>query len=318
MTSTPLAGLDVGGTKIGIAIGEPGGRVLASDRIATDHARAPGDVLAEAVRRVLELCDERGLPRPAALGLAVPGPVSYREGRLLEVPNMPRWQRFALREWLDANAPCPAAFMNDANASVLAEAKWGAARDAASAIFLTMSTGMGAGLWLDGRVYEGPLALAGEVGHLRMRDDGPVGFGRRGSVEGYCSGPGIVQVAEAERLACAQQGVDTRLAGLHPITPQDVCRLALHGDAGALAVVERCGVELGRLCAMLVDLFNPDVIVLGTIGSAFFELWEPLARAGIDADALPAAADHVRIRPTGLEDRGNQTALAIAARLSAP
>lgn len=317
MASSVLAGLDVGGTKIGVAVGDAEGRVLARDRIPTDPVRSAPELLETALRRLQELCAEEQLGEPTALGLAVPGPLSYREGKLLEVPNMPRWQNFPLREWLAAHAGMPADFMNDANASVLAEAMWGAARDASSAVFLTMSTGMGAGLWLDGRVYEGPLALAGEIGHVRLRDDGPVGFGKRGSVEGYCSGPGIVQVAEAERLLCVQSGIETRLVDLDPITPSDVCRLALEGDAGALAVVHRCGTELGRLCAMLVDVLNPDVLVLGTIGTAFFELWEPLARAGIDEEALPAAAAHVEIRPSGLADRGNQTALAVAARHAA-
>jgi glucokinase len=310
-----LAGLDIGGTKIGLSVGGPDGEVFAADRLVTDPARDPADLLAEARAGIDALCAASGLERPSALGVAAPGPLSYREGRLLAVPNMPRWQHFPLQAWLDDHAGCAATFMNDANASVLAEALWGAARGASSAIFLTMSTGMGAGLWLDGRVYEGPSALAGEVGHLRLSEDGPVGFGKRGSVEGYCSGPGIVQVAEAERLRCVQAGVATALVGAGPLDPRRVCELARQGDRGALAVVERCGTALGRLCALLVDLLNPEVIVLGTIGSAFFDLFEPLARAGITAEALPAAAAEVAIRPTGLVDRGNQTALAVAARL---
>lgn len=313
-TRPVLAGLDVGGTKIGFALGHADGTVLASDRIATDHEREPFDLLREAFERLESMRASKRIAEPIALGVACPGPLSYTERRLLEVPNMPRWQQFEIGGFLDEFASVPSRFMNDANASVLAEVYWGAASGADSAVFLTMSTGMGAGLFLGGRLYEGPLALAGEVGHLRLCDDGPVGFGKRGSVEGYLSGPGIVQVATAELCAFEQRGTRTRLAD-EEVTPQRVCELAVEGDAAALAVVDRCGEQLGRLCAWLVDLLNPDAIVLGTIGTAFFRLWEPRIRAVLAREALPRAANHVAIRPSGLTDRGAQTALAIAKRV---
>ena len=314
MADLTLAGIDIGGTKIGVSIGDLAGAVYGSRRLATIAERRPEELLAAAMRQLAELCDEHGRGRPAALGIAAPGPLDYRAGRLLEVPNMPRWQGFALGAWLDRHAGCPAEFMNDANAGVLAEVTWGAARGARSAVFLTMSTGMGAGLWLDGRVYEGPSALAGEVGHLRLSDEGPIGFGKRGSAEGWCSGPGIVQVAESERLRARQLGQETELADDEPLTPERVCALAQRGDAVARDVIDRCGAALGRLCALLVDLLNPEVIVFGTIGSAWFELFEPRARAVIDREALPAAARAVTLRASGLAHRGDQTALAIAAR----
>ena len=152
MADLTLAGIDIGGTKIGVSIGDLAGAVYGSRRLATIAERRPEELLAAAMRQLAELCDEHGRGRPAALGIAAPGPLDYRAGRLLEVPNMPRWQGFALGAWLDRHAGCPAEFMNDANAGVLAEVTWGAARGARSAVFLTMSTGMGAGLWLDGRV----------------------------------------------------------------------------------------------------------------------------------------------------------------------
>ncbi len=153
---------------------------------------------------------------------------------------MPRWQHFPLVSWLQERADVPVAMMNDANASVLAEAYWGAAVGADTAIFLTMSTGMGAGLLLGGRVFEGPLALAGEIGHIRLRDDGPVGFGKRGSVEGYLSGPGMVQVAEAEARIYTQTGRTTALAD-EEITPPRLCTLARRGDPAAVAAMDRIG-----------------------------------------------------------------------------
>lgn len=315
-----LAGIDLGGTKIGVSLGDRDGRVLQQDRFDTDQSRTPTDLLQESVERLRRLCVAQGLAGSAdlaeleAVGMACPGPLDYEAGCLLEVPNVPGWQRFPLRTWLAEHLAPPSTFMNDANAGVLAEVLWGAAQGTRSAVFLTMSTGMGAGLYLDGRVYEGPRALAGEIGHVRLREDGPVGFGKRGSVEGYLSGPGMIQVAEAELLRFVHAGLATKLAE-GELTPVRICQLASEGDLAGLAVVDRCGHELGRLCAMLVDILDPEVIVLGTIGSAWFELWEPRAMRVIEAEAIEGAADRVVIRPSGLPSRGDQQALAIARRL---
>ena len=309
----PLAGIDIGGTKIGLVIGDSSGRVLATDRLDNEPTLRPDALLERALARLRELWTEEWPVPPAALGLACPGPLSYEGGCLLEVPNMPLWHGFGVLDYCRRASGVPVAMMNDANAGVLAEVQWGAARQAKTAIFLTMSTGMGAGLWIDGRLFEGRLALAGEIGHMRMTQEGPVGFGKRGSVEGYLSGPGMEQLARAELLACRQAG---RATALHEadISPRRLCELALTGDAAALAVVDLCGERLGELCAWLVDLLNPDVIVLGTIASAFPELWLPRARAALDREALPSSAALVRLEVSGLEDRGNQTALAIAKR----
>lgn len=317
-----LYGIDIGGTKIGLCVGDAGGRVLAADRLPNHGDTSPTQRLTESLRRLEALRSSLGplgASAPAALGVACPGPLDYAGGKFLEPPNMPAWQHFPVRDFLAAHAPCPIAIMNDANALALAEWHWGAARGADTAVFLTMSTGMGAGLIVGGRLFEGPLGLAGEIGHIRLRDDGPVGFGKRGSVEGYCSGPGMLQVARAELLACRQTGEQTLLAELEKspagLTVPALCQAARSGDAAARRAVERCAGELGRLLALLTDLLNPDVIVLGTIGAAHPELFIPTARRVLDAEAIGHSARHVRLAPSALPDRGNQSALAVARHL---
>lgn len=311
-----LLGFDLGGTKIGLCVGDASGRVFASDRLANDPSRAPEDLLDEAVARLHTLhatVAALDAPQPLAVGVPCPGPFDPHGGQLLAVPNMPRWQGFLLRDAVAARLDCPVAVMNDANASVLAEWRWGAARDAHTAVFLTMSTGMGAGLLVDGRVLAGPRGMAGEIGHWRLSDDGPVGFGKHGSVEGWLSGPGIVLQARAEVAARQQAGRATLLGELdHPLGVEDVCAAARAGDEAALAVTRQVAARLGQLCALLVDLLDPDVIVLGTIASAHPELFLPGARAVLDAEALPDAAGHVALVPSGLPDRADQTALSLA------
>lgn len=318
-----LLGLDIGGTKIGLCIGAPDGGIIASESIPTDHAAAPADILTGCRSRLLAMLAQvaGSAAVPAALGASCPGPLDYPGGAFLDPPNMPRWHGFAIRDWLAASFPCPSAFMNDANAAALAEHKWGAARGTTTAVYLTMSTGMGAGLIIDGRLYEGPLGLAGEIGRLRLRDDGPVGFAKRGSAEGFLSGPGMSQLAGQEALICIHRGEKSRLRDIiesgATISAQDLCEAAAAGDPAARRVTDRLAVELGRLCTILTDILNPDVIVLGTIGTAHPDLFIPGATRHMLDEGVLAAARHVRLLPSALAHRGDQSALAIAARLIA-
>jgi glucokinase len=278
---------------------------------------AAGEQIGRCVERLQALAAARG-ETIAALGAACPGPFLAPEGRFLDPPNMPGWHGFALREFLAARVSCPVAAMNDANALALAEWRWGAGQGVRTLVYFTMSTGMGAGLVVDGRLYEGRRGFAGEIGHWRLDDEGPVGFGKRGSVEGFLSGPGIAQVAQAEARAALQAGEPTALlsggAGLEAITAERVCEMAQRGDAAARRAVARCSERLGQLMALLVDLLEPELFVLGTIGSAWPELFIPGARAVLEREALAHSLAGLRIEPSRLVDRGNQSALAVALR----
>lgn len=327
MSSTPrrYAGLDIGGTKIAHCLGTAEGEILSAGSAPTDRAARPGALIDAALAELAKRWpDEPG--GPEALGLACPGPMSGAEGRFHDPPNMPRWHGFELIEHLKqsdarigdrAVAELPMVMMNDANATALAEWRWGAAKGARTAIYLTMSTGMGAGLVVDGRLYQGADELAGEIGHLRLTDEGPVGFGKRGSVEGWLSGPGMTQVGYGEALAALQRGeASSLLVGgvVDPaLDPHKLCTAAAAGDLVASRATERIAYALGRLCALLTDLLNPDVIVVGTIGAAWPEVFLPTARATLAAEALPRAAARVSLLPTTLgPHRGPLSALAAA------
>ncbi len=323
-----IAGIDIGGTKIGLCVGSADGEVFASERLPVVRNREPADQLEVCRTRLLALASDArtrvGGSRDgeiSAVGCSCPGPLDYAAGRFINPPNNPAWHGFGLRDWLKDHFECPSAMMNDANAAALAEFMWGAARGTRTSVFLTMSTGMGSGLIIDGRLYEGPLGLAGEIGRIRLRetDDGPVGFGRRGSVEGYTSGPGMAQLADSELIRCTHAGESTELARIAArdgrISPEELCRAAAGGDAAALRVTDRVAAELGRIMAIMTDILNPELFVLGTIGTAFPDLFIPGALRSLRREAIPASADLVRVLPSGLSDRGNQQALAVAARL---
>lgn len=311
-------GIDIGGTKIGVCVGDSRGRVLASTRLAVDH-RLPAARAMDRACDALEKIAGKSALHAGSIGCACPGPFDYQKQRFLNPPNNPGWHGFELGKYLAARYPkATRRIMNDANAAALAEWKWGAARGADTAVFLTMSTGMGAGLIVGGRLFEGPLGLAGEIGQIRLTpgDAGPVGFGKRGSVEGYCSGPGMQQMAHAEALVCRQKqehtGLLRELDEHGEVSTHALCELAISGDRAAKRVTDRAALELGRLCAILVDVLNPNVIVLGTIGSAYPKLFVPGAMKVVKAEAIKPSAGLVKIKASGFspEIRGDVQALA--------
>lgn len=312
-------GLDIGGTKIGVCVGTPDGRVLASDRVPTDHTLKADALLGWCKDRLARLLKQIGGPwNVLALGAACPGPLDYQAGAFINPPNSPSLHGFRMRDWLKANYSIPVAMMNDANAAAYAEWLWGAARGSRTAVFLTCSTGMGSGLVIDGRLYEGPLGLAGEIGRLRLgdADAGPVGFGRRGSVEGYCSGPGMAQLAASEAVMCTQTGEKSVLADVMArdgaMTPEALCQAAAAGDPAARRVTDRVSRELGRLMAVMTDILNPEVFALGTIVQAYPDLFIPGAVKSLREWAIPQSAAIVKVVPSALRDHGNQQALAVA------
>lgn len=312
-------GIDIGGTKTLVCVGDAQGRIHAERRFPTEVGRGPEDLTRRVAEIARDLEAEGGGPRPEGVGVSAPGPLSSERGVFLDPPNMPGWHGFAIAEHLQrALGDRPVSLMNDANAAAWAEWRWGAGRGTETMIFLTMSTGMGAGLVIGGRLHEGRDDMAGEVGHTRVAPDGPVGFARRGSLEGFCSGPGIEQLAVAHLTRARHQQRDSTLfrsgegRDFRLVTMPEIGAAAEAGDALALEVFAEVGQRLGAWLGDLVDLLNPDAIVLGTIGRLHFERIAPQARRALDAVAHPAPAARVRLLPAGLGE-GTAAAAALAA-----
>ncbi len=305
--NSALVAVDIGGTKTAIAIVTAAGKILASDCFPTQVALGPEtlcDMVADTfscLRRQLGDSDLIGL------GISAPGPLSSRTGCFLNPPNMPGWHGFPIAEALQDRLQLEPQLMNDANAAAFAEFKFGAGMGMDTMVFLTMSTGMGAGLIIGGQLHEGQDDMAGEVGHTLVALDGPVGFGRRGSLEGFCSGPGLSQLAVTKLTQALHTQVDSLLFRSRKdwrlIDAVDVGLAADAGDAVAQSCLVECGEKLGHFCADLVDLLNPDAIVLGTIGRIHADLIIPAARVEIDRIAHPTSAMRVKILPASLGDQ---------------
>jgi glucokinase len=304
-TGQTFIGIDIGGTKTAVSAGDAAGKIFEKKAFPTDRKleTALENIFRECERLILKY---RGETAPAlghapvtALGISCGGPLDSGRGIIQSPPNLPGWDDVPIVEMLEKRFSLPAAIENDANACALAEWRYGAGRGCGSMIFLTFGTGLGAGLIFDGRLYRGASGLAGELGHLRMSSDGPPGYGKRGSLEGWCSGGGL-SGAFFERYG-------ERISG------GEVCLRAEGGDAKALAVVEQSAFMLGRGLALLIDLLNPDRIVMGSIFARSEALFRSRIEEVIKAECLPLCAAACSIRPAALgESLGDIAALSAA------
>ena len=206
---------------------------------------------------------------------------------------------------------------NDANACALAEWMMGAGAGTKNMIFLTFVTGMGAGLILNGQLYTGTNDLGGEVGHIRMADEGPVGFGKAGSFEGFCSGGGIAQLAKSMVSDKLTAGENVEFCPsedlIGSITAKTVFEAAISGDPVASEIVSISASYLGKGLAILIDILNPECIVIGSIYTRNEELLKPHIEKILEYEAIPAANNVCKILPAALgEQIGDYAALCVA------
>ena len=212
-------GIDIGGTKSAVILGYPQGRddpdefILQREAFETKRAGRPEAVIRKMMDLIHGILEERKLAPEDIIGIGVScgGPLDSRKGVIMSPPNLPGWDNIPIKQMLEEEFGIPAALENDANACAVAEWKHGAGRGYDNVIFLTFGTGLGAGLILDGKLYRGGSDMAGEVGHVRLERWGPVGYGKMGSFEGFCSGAGISQMARMKVLERIENGMSQNL-----------------------------------------------------------------------------------------------------------
>jgi len=316
-----LLGFDIGGTKCAVVLGKLEGNGMP---VIIDKRTTPTDKpVDEMIALLFSTADEMLLQQDVlnndivGIGISCGGPLSSKRGLVLSPPNLPGWDNIPIVQMAEDHFKKKAVLQNDANACAVAEWKFGAGRGVDSLIFLTFGTGMGAGLILDGKLYAGISDLAGEVGHLRLSDSGPVGFGKAGSFEGYCSGGGIAQLGQMKAREQLQMGKATGfckdLNELSAITAKSIADAAFAGDAIAIEVYQITAAYLGRALSLLIDILNPEMIILGSIYGRAQSLIEPTMRAVISKEALKDSYEACRIVPAGLaENIGDFAALSLA------
>ena len=302
-----LVGLDIGGTKCAVITGrmDESGEITLTGREAFPTPKTQE----EAIEKLGDLAEKMTAGETiAAIGISAGNPMDAAKGMLLNPPNLPGWTGISMTERMTARFGAPARMENDANACALAEYRLGAGRGSRNMVFITFGTGFGAGLVLDGRLYRGTTGCAGELGHWRLNDYGPSGYGKLGSFEGFCSGGGMAQLAQTVAARYIQNGTPPAYQAYDVKT---VAQAARAGDPAALEVFEICGKRLGQGLALVCDLLDVERIVLGSIYARCEDLRAAPMHEVMDREILPS---RTQILPAALgEQIGDYAALTIAA-----
>lgn len=316
-----IAGIDIGGTKCAVSFAECGKEkpeILEKQRFATATGFAP--TMEQFIQIITAALAQHSSWQLAGIGISCGGPLDSKRGLILSPPNLPHWDGVDVITPLAEEFKVPVALQNDADACALAEWKWGAGQGTENMIFLTFGTGMGAGLILNGKLYVGFNNLAGEVGHVRLSTGGPLGYGKNGSFEGYCSGGGIANLGKEMARQELQRGnapsFCPTLEELESITAKSIADAMDEGDPLARQIYEITGEYLGRGLAVLVDILNPECIVLGSIYVRQQKVLEPVMKKYLISEAIPAAYQNCKILPAYLGEMvGDYAALSVASTI---
>jgi glucokinase len=304
-----ILGVDLGGTNIVVGAARADGSHV-STRSEPTRADQGADAVVERMARMVDTVmaqtmAERGVKRDAFVGVGIgaPGPLDREKGIVIVTPNL-GWKNFPLRDRISKAVGLPATLDNDANCATVGEWWLGAARGGKNVIGVTIGTGIGGGLILNGQLYHGASDVAGEIGHITIDSTGRLcGCGNYGCLEAYASGPAIAQRAR-ELLAGDEPSSLTKTVNgeLDQLTARIVYDAAKEGDFLARLVVRDTARFLGAGVANLLNIFNPDVVVLaGGVAMAGDTLFEPL-RAEVRRRAFRPAVEACRIVPGTLGD----------------
>lgn len=316
-----ILGIDVGGTKCAVIYGNRDG----SDLHILDKNKFPTTSLEDTIHNIVASIDNimrkhtLSKDQIAAVGISCGGPLDSNEGVIMSPPNLQGWDNVPIVKIIEDKYGIKTGLQNDANACALAEWKYGSGRGVRNMVFMTFGTGLGAGLILDGKLYTGANDNAGELGHIRLSDHGPVGYGKSGSFEGFCSGGGITQIAKMLLLEKMQMGISVawcKPEEMELITAQKVAEEAVKGDELALRIFDISAEALGKGLSVVIDILNPEAIVIGGIYTRCRELMEGRVLEVIKKEALPNSRQVCKVLTSSLgEQIGDYAALSVAANL---
>jgi glucokinase-like ROK family protein len=256
-----FAGIDIGATSIDVAVTNGELEILGHMAASCDVREGPAVILDRALAMLDKL---RGLFREIhGVGIGVPGPVSFREGIPVVPPLMPGWDRFPVREVVGQRLVCPALVDNDANIMALGELHAGSARSVDDVLLVKIGTGIGCGILVNGEIYRGMSGSAGDIGHVRVDDDGPVcACGNTGCLEAYFGGAALARDAMAAARSGRSPYLAERLDQGVALTAADLAAAAAAGDAAAVQMVREGGRRVGQVLAGIISFFNPGLVVI--------------------------------------------------------
>lgn len=304
MKESVAIGVDLGGTNLKIALVTESGEILKEERRDTQAEKGPDFILGEIESGVEALLKDAGGAPVRGIGMGIPGAVDYDHGIVTYPPNLPGWKEVPVRDRFSAKFNLPVFVDNDANVAALAEKAHGAGKGANHLICITLGTGVGSGLILNGKLFHGAVGAAGEFGHTTINFQGPqCNCGNYGCIERYVGAQYIVERA-VEKL---ETYPDSALRPYHErgeeITPRLIDELADKGDALSLETLRETGELLGIALTSTVNLLNLELIIIaGGISNAGEKLFEPIRRK-IQELALPLPRSTVRVKKAEMGDR---------------
>jgi len=300
-------GVAIGAT--GLSVGVTDGRLglLAVRERPCDIRQGPEVVLATALEVAREVLAEAGVDRPLGAGIAVPGPVDFHRGVPVSPPIMPGWDGYPVRDALSRELGCPVVLDNDVNVLAVGEQHAGVARSVNDFLFVKIGTGVGCGIVIDGELYRGVDGCAGDIGHIRVVEDGgpQCACGNTGCLEAYAGGAALGREANA----LARSGRSAALAALlehrdGPLTAADVATAVSQGDPESLRLMRESGRRVGQVLASLVSFFNPGLIVIGGRVTGLGHALLAEIRAVTYRNSLPLATGSLPIVVSELGDEG--------------
>ena len=307
-------GVDIGGTKCAVILGKgeltenTEDFIIDKIKFPTKVERGYEKIIAEIIEKGNDILERNSLSKSDLIGVGVScgGPLNSKTGTIHCPPNLPDWDNVPLMKILSDHFGVRCVLHNDANACAVAEWRFGAGRGYNNMVFLTFGTGMGAGLILYGKLYSGTNDGAGEVGHIRLAETGPMGYGKRGSFEGFCSGGGIRKLAILTAKEFLENNKKSKLfeteKDLEGLDAKGVAEAMYEGDAFALEVYKKCAEYLGRGLSVIIDILNPEAIVIGSIYERNQEFFNPLIERVINEEALCCNSEVCKILPAQLGD----------------
>lgn len=265
-----IAGIDIGGTKICVCIGNTEGKIYASQRIASQSLRGWKEGLRASADCLQELLKKQNIPLESirAIGVSSPGPISLKQGKMIAPPNLPGWENAELVSFLQNEFHKPVSMNHDGKAAVLAEYRFGSSKGVQNLVYLTCSTGMGGGAIVGGKLVQGVSDTAGEVGHFVLDIQGPpCPCGQRGCFESFCGGAALAKKMKEE---IEKQKIDSQIlkeAGGHLDRIDAGCLIAAvqKNDGYAQKIWNEFTLRLAQGIGTVLMNFNPERVILGTI-----------------------------------------------------
>jgi glucokinase len=306
-----ILGIDIGGTKVAVAVGTETGEILCDQRIPMNPS-PPDAVLSEITAIARRLMVEIGCSIDA-VGISAPGPMCSTRQMILEAPNLKGWEGYRVGEYFSAVLGLPVFMQNDANGAGLAEYMFGGQKGK-DLIYVTMSTGIGAGIVANGKLVAGVNDLGGEVGHFTLVPDGrPCACGRKGCWEAYCGGKALANHVRQDILKnqVQTQILDLANGDVDQISMKEICDAVRRGDAYANEQWDEFIDRMAHAVGILIQTMNPEAITMGTIAIHEGDIFIPQMRERLADYAWSCSADSCVIEASHLKNIGELSAIAV-------